>query len=600
MNEPFAAYDEQRDFSRKAFKSACYAPFHHLDFFPSGDAWVCCVNGTFTVGNVQQQTLREIWNGPRIRRLRESLVRNDWSLGCQDCENAVLRGGQPKSMRYDWPAIEAGEWPQSFSLRLSNACNFDCIMCTDQLSSMVRSRSRQPRLPVVYRDRFFAELEEFLPHLKVVHFAGGEPCIIPEYFRIWDMLGRADCSDVELSMVTNASVWNDRVAEALETLNFTNLLVSVDGATKETFESVRRGSRFEVVMENLRRFADSANKVRQRGRNAGPAALGISYCLMPANHHEMADVFLLAESYGAEVGVSVVLDPVSCSFLDLRPSEINEAYDALMRRFETIEPRLSSGNRRMYIEAAEEIRGMAREIEEGSRLPGERHPLPQESPCCSENPAIADDMDPVRVAVLSAPAENGDRGCLRVSAIARSLAQSGVHVDVLHFGSERTAPVVSNNDTVVVNRLDRTDLERTERVEAIIAETGAQAVVAVSIDAVLAASPVCGDLPLWIDLAENPLSTSRSSIPSEVHHSLAVLDWWRLAPALDRGDRFSCANEEQRMVLLALIGLRGRLGENPDCSIVGVLGGAKGTRPEAMKELSDWARVLGTRPCAES
>ena len=118
-------------------------------------------------------------------------------------------------MRYDWAAIEDWEWPQSFSFRFSNVCNFGCIMCSDRLSSVVRSRSKLPRLPVVYRDRFFGELEGFLPHLKVIHFAGGEPCITPECFRIWDMLGRTDCHDVELSMVTNASVWNDRVAEAV-------------------------------------------------------------------------------------------------------------------------------------------------------------------------------------------------------------------------------------------------------------------------------------------------------------------------------------------------------------------------------------------------
>lgn len=593
MTDPFAVYDEQRDFSQKAIMAACYAPFHHLDFFPNGDAWVCCVNGTYTVGNVQQMSLQEIWNGPRIQRLRESLSQKDWSLGCQDCESSVLRGGQAKAMRYDWATIDDWVWPQSFSLRLSNACNFGCIMCTDQLSSLVRSRSKMPRLPVVYGDRFFADLEEFLPHLKVLHFAGGEPCIIPEYFRIWDMLGQSDCSDVELSMVTNASVWNDRVAGAIETLNFTNLLVSIDGATKETFEKVRLGSKFEVVMKNLRRFAAAAARVRQRGGFAGPATLGISYCLMPVNYHEMADVMLLAEEFGAEVSISVVLDPVSCSFLDLRPSEIQDAYEALLSRFETVEARLSPSNRRSYIEAAEEIRGMAREIEEGLRLPGERHPWPDSGPSISETLPISDHGDPVHVAVLSAPAENGGRGCSRASAIARSLARSGVHVTLLHFGPERTGPVVSKRDTITVHRLDRTELEQTLKVGAAIIGTGAQAVVAVSIDAVLAAPQVCGLLPLWLDLAENPLSTSRSSTPSEVHDSLAVRDWWRLAPALDRGDRFSCASEEQRLVLLALLGLRGRLGENPDCSIVEVLSGAAGFRPEAMKSLCSWARGPG-------
>jgi sulfatase maturation enzyme AslB (radical SAM superfamily) len=592
MTDLFATYDEQRDFSQKTIKAACYAPFHHLDFLPNGDAWVCCVNGTYTVGNVEKETVREIWNGPRIQHLRESLVRNDWSLGCQDCQNSILRGGLAKAMRYDWATIDDWEWPQSFSLRLSNACNFGCIMCTDQLSSVVRSRSRSSRLPVVYGDRFFAELEEFLPHLKLIHFAGGEPCIIPEYFRIWEMLGRSDYGDVELSLVTNASAWNEKVAESIEKLNFTNILVSIDGATKETFEKVRLGSDFDVVMENLHRFAAAAARVRQRGRHVGPATLAISYCLMPVNYHEMADVMLLAEEFGAEVSISVVLDPVSCSFLDLHPREIYQAYDALLGRLESVETQLSVSNRRGYLEAAEEIRGMAREVEEGLRAPGERHPWPGPGSSSSDILPISHQGDSVHVAILSAPSESRGRGCPRTSAIARSLARSGVRVTLLHFGPERTGPVVSERDAITVRFFDRTDLEQSPRVEATITETGAQAVVAVSIDAVLASAHACGRLPLWIDLAENPLSTSSNSTLTEVHDSLAVRDWWRLAPALDRGTRFSCDSEEQRLVLLALLGLRGRLGENPDCSIVGVLNGAEGIRPETTKDLCDWARGL--------
>ena len=63
----------------------CAAPYTSLRFEPDGRVSVCCVNGQYPL-SVEKETIREIWDGSRLARLRTSLDSGDYSLA------ASLRG----------------------------------------------------------------------------------------------------------------------------------------------------------------------------------------------------------------------------------------------------------------------------------------------------------------------------------------------------------------------------------------------------------------------------------------------------------------------------------------------------------------------------
>lgn len=360
--DSFAAYDRQRDFSTKKFRSACYAPFVTLDFFSTGQIQVCCENWVFPLGNVKTDSIKDVWRGPRLQQLREALKRYDFSHGCQGCELAIKRGGRPFSMNYEMHQVdETSEWPRVMQFRLSNVCNFACVMCDGKHSSVIRrDRDHEPPLTRVYHDQFFNDILEFLPHLDSIVFSGGEPFLIQENYRIWDMLLEANNHRTVLSIITNGSVWNDRIAGYLDRLNIAHLTVSIDGSTKKTFERVRPGAHFETVIGNAQHFADATQRIRPRGRfGARAAQFSVSYCLMPDNFHEMPNVFLLAEGWEADVFVNVVTFPIHCSFSTLQPSNIKEAHRALTAAYKRIQTRLSPTNRERYLQAITTLVGMA-------------------------------------------------------------------------------------------------------------------------------------------------------------------------------------------------------------------------------------------------
>ncbi len=301
---------------------ACQAPFGNLFLDPLGNVFTCCVASGEPLGNVGRQRLPEIWNGARLAAVREAMRRHDLSLGCQVCERRLEVGMRSVAIHYEHLAPETlvPERPRKLELNLSNACNLRCVMCNGDYSSAIRVHEGRAPLPKVYDAQFFDDLEAFLLRVEEVQFTGGEPFLVPEYPRIWDVLADHN-PDVRLYLTTNATQWNARVERALGRLRF-NLNVSLDGVSAATYERVRVGADHAAVMRNLDRFIAYAREVGTR--------VEIYHCLMPQNHEEFGELLLLGDRLDVDVHVSRVEVPAQCSIEAMDdPTPVLRTFDRL-------------------------------------------------------------------------------------------------------------------------------------------------------------------------------------------------------------------------------------------------------------------------------
>jgi radical SAM protein with 4Fe4S-binding SPASM domain len=94
---------------------------------------------------------------------------------------------------------------------------------------------------------------------------------------------------------TNATLLNTEKAERIIRLGIQQLNISIDGATKETFEAIRHGAKFETVVNNARAFTQ---KRRELGRSFPTLQIGM--VLMQENMHELTDMVRLAANIGAD------------------------------------------------------------------------------------------------------------------------------------------------------------------------------------------------------------------------------------------------------------------------------------------------------------
>jgi len=293
-------------------------------FTTRGDVLACCQSGITPLGNVTESTLEDIWRGKRADILRRRLEAFDLPPECRFCQwqfdDGNPEGAYARNFDHLAPNGPGLEWPTQLEFAISNRCNLQCVMCNGDFSSTIRSRreGRTP-LPMVYGEAFFAQLRPFLDRLETARFLGGEPFLVPEYQRIWDLIAETG-RPVACDVTTNGTVWTPRLEATLAALPF-SIAVSLDGITRETVEAVRVGAAFATVMANLERFGAYC---RERG-----TSFALTYCLMTANWREFPAFLRFAGERGADVFVNTVNWPAHLSLYLLSPGELHAVADEL-------------------------------------------------------------------------------------------------------------------------------------------------------------------------------------------------------------------------------------------------------------------------------
>ncbi|MCB1006016.1 MAG: radical SAM protein [Acidimicrobiales bacterium] len=321
--------DEGRDLRTKSFRSACYAPFGTFELDPLGFVLPCCMNNAYPLGNVTEERLTDIWRGRRAAMLREALEHYDFAYGCGTCRwEAEHAKEAPQFKQYDRLPAEDRElpWPTEIGFCLSNTCNLECVHCNGLYSSRIRARiEKRPPIPTVYGDEFFEDLRAFLPHLRTARFVGGEPFMMRENHRVWDLLIEQGLAP-ECHVTTNGTQWNAKVERVLEHLPV-HLIVSMDSAHKEQFEAIRRNADFDTVVANLDRFRAYAD-------GAGTSVV-VNHCLMRDNWREFPDMLGFAEERGLDLSTSTVFnEPFSLYKAPL--DELREVVETMEERTDDV------------------------------------------------------------------------------------------------------------------------------------------------------------------------------------------------------------------------------------------------------------------------
>lgn len=132
--------------------------------------------------------------------------------------------------------------PIKMDYEVSNKCNFRCTMC------LLRDVADIMPPTMKYED-FEKSIEEQYGLIEVKLQGLGEPLLNPDFFRMVDL---CVSKDIWVRTITNGSILNrNENYKKLVDKKVGEISVSIDGATKETFEKIRKGSNFEQVVDNV-------------------------------------------------------------------------------------------------------------------------------------------------------------------------------------------------------------------------------------------------------------------------------------------------------------------------------------------------------------
>jgi len=216
-----------------------------------------------------------------------------------------------------WSNLLASEWhrrrgdavlsslPPVVLIDPTNACNLGCPLCPT-------GQRRQARpVGLMSFDLYRGLIDEVARRsYKVVLHNWGEPLLHP---RIADMVSYATERGLATEMSSNLTTLPDALLSDLVRARLTRLVVSVDGATQESYESYRRGGDLAAVHGNLARLAEAKRRFGSR-----LPTVEVQTLVMRGNEHELEALRSQALGLGAdrwEAGFVIVntLDPSQVS-----------------------------------------------------------------------------------------------------------------------------------------------------------------------------------------------------------------------------------------------------------------------------------------------
>lgn len=237
-------------------KTKCPRPFDTITIDKNGNCYACECSGWLpeVIGNLKLQTLQEIIDDKKLKSIQSTIIDGTYSY-CQESLCSYLLDVRPekKSWNTDIPTTKL----KQLRLGIDDSCNLSCPSC--RKSKIMEKRG----IKLKSRFRMIEKIIEYLNRnnspIKIHVGSDGDPfaSLVYRYF----LKNCPKKSNISFSLQTNGLLIekmyykNKWIFDRLDTLG-----LSIDGCTKEVYEKLRRGGKFEILKRNLSFLVDIKEK----------------------------------------------------------------------------------------------------------------------------------------------------------------------------------------------------------------------------------------------------------------------------------------------------------------------------------------------------
>ena len=180
-------------------------------------------------------------------------------FGGDDAQAADLMAEKFASISSYYDFCKTGtppKFPLEVFVEISNLCDLKCAMCVtfSALNSNRLKKLSAKRRGFIDNLELLNRLDEVLRHALVVHcFGYGEPTLHPKFGEILDSLVKYR---VVIDFFTNGMHLTPSLVASLVDKKVQAITISFSGATKEIYENIYLGGKFEQVLAGIKRLAD--------------------------------------------------------------------------------------------------------------------------------------------------------------------------------------------------------------------------------------------------------------------------------------------------------------------------------------------------------
>lgn len=261
--------------NNKKSNTFCVLPWIHLYVGPNGDVLPCCVaDQQHPIGNINEQSVDSIAKSEKFNQLRYNLLNGNRVKECSRCYQQEDSGiPSPRTQhntkwsnritQYNTDGSIDQFKPLYLDLRLSNICNLKCRMCSGYFSSAIAQEEQKlfgnnkhlnAQMMSEQKDMVLEELLEYLPYCEKMYFAGGEPLLSSEHYKILNALIECNNKNLEIRYNTNFTTLTYKNISVVDLWKqFSNITVgaSID-AMGPAAEYIRHGTNWINIESNLK------------------------------------------------------------------------------------------------------------------------------------------------------------------------------------------------------------------------------------------------------------------------------------------------------------------------------------------------------------
>lgn len=277
-------------------------PFTGLATREDGAIKICC--RSLPIGWIQEESLESVWNNETMKNVRKQILNNERPEVCKPCFDLEDQGVESLRQRHIngvIPEARINLYPNALDqltenytmpfefptmeIKLNNLCNLKCRMCNPLDSTswkdwdevkpfyekennyLVPTVSKLVRVPGQYigpfdnTDNWWKDFEKLIPYFRRVEFAGGEPLMDPQHYKILDML-KPYGKNIELKYATNGTTLGISKGRTIHDYwpHFRSIAVnvSIDGI-HDVYNYIRSNSNFSEVEKNIKEIKSLPN-----------------------------------------------------------------------------------------------------------------------------------------------------------------------------------------------------------------------------------------------------------------------------------------------------------------------------------------------------
>jgi MoaA/NifB/PqqE/SkfB family radical SAM enzyme len=264
-------------------RNRCPRPYDTILIDKQGSCFACECQSWLpqSVGNLQVRTLDEIINHSDMRKMLQGTIDDGTYRFCNEHQCSYIRSN---GVLDDKPnRIE------HLRLAIDESCNLRCPSCRKKM--IFHKDGSAYRLGIRLADRINDWLHTYQHPVQVHIGSDGDPFASQVYRHF--MAQTPERENIKYSILTNGLMFKEfhtRVPNVIRNLN--ELGVSIDGATKHTYEKLRLGGKWDKVLEALECMAEQKHKHGFR--------FILHYVVQKDNFHEMQEMIDLGEQYNAD------------------------------------------------------------------------------------------------------------------------------------------------------------------------------------------------------------------------------------------------------------------------------------------------------------